>query len=86
MRFLRKITNPGHKKKSEVKTSKLDIQYTKLLVWVVWPEEPSEIHFFEKCSEFGSQNFQKNMKNGPKWVGNRRILMKINANEAESAN
>ena len=38
-------------KKLEVKTSKLDIQYTKLLVWVVWPEEPREIHFFKKCSE-----------------------------------
>ena len=64
-------SNPGHKKKSEVNTSKLDIQYTKLLVWVVWPEEPPEIHFFEKCSDlgkFGSHILQFCMENDPKWV------------------
>ena len=42
--------------------------------------------FFRKMFGFGksgSQNFKKNMKHGPKWVYNRRILMKIGGNEAE---
>ena len=31
-----------------MKTSKLEDRYTKLLVLALWPEEPYEVHFFEK--------------------------------------
>ena len=43
-----------------VKTSKLEDQYTKLFNLALWPEEPPEIHFFEKCwSKKSSKNHQK---------------------------
>ena len=57
-----------------MKTSKLEDQYTKLFNLALWPEEPPEIHFFEKCwskksSKKSSKNiFPENVQNPFPWT------------------
>ena len=74
-RFLMKKWNSACKNAVEIQIMinlwKLEDQYTIIFLLALFPEEPWEIHFFEKSFEHVGLNFPKCLKineNGSEWV------------------
>ena len=70
--FLMKKWNSACKNAVEIQIMinlwKLEDQYTIIFLLALFPEEPREIHFFEKSVEHVGLDFQKMFENWWKWV------------------
>ena len=56
---------------------KLEDQYTIIFLLALWPEEPWEIHFFEKSFEHVGLDFRKMIEKCTKWSQNEDLGVPI---------
>ena len=56
---------------------KLEDQYTIIFLLALFPEEPREIHFFEKSLEHVGFNFRKIIEKCTKWLQNEDLGVPI---------